>query len=113
MFLSLNGVTIPSDGYVLVSDIGSGGTGLLCNTDRNGCCQDSGEGHWYRPNGNEVMSHTTEKADNPSGNLFSRDRRTGVVRLNSNGNPIERGRFRCEIPDANGDTVTLYVNIGE
>jgi hypothetical protein len=33
--------------------------------------------------------------------------------LNRYGNPTERGRFRCEVPNAAGDMVTVYVNIGE
>ena len=120
MFLSLNGVTIPSDGYVLISDIGMGSAGLHCNTDRSDCCRSAdnpsggAQGHWYLPNGIEVMSYTIEDVGRPEpDNFFSRDMRTGVIRLNRNGNPTDRGRFRCEIPDANGVTVTLYVNIGE
>ena len=121
VFLLLSGVTIPNDGYVLASDIGSGSTGLLCNTDRSDCCGRGDhpamalQGHWYRPDMTEVMSFGAEDAANPTRNFFSRDRGTGIVRLNRNGSPpaADRGRLRCEIPDANGDTVTLYVNIGE
>ena len=114
MFLSLNGVTIPNDSYVLASDIGVGDSGLHCNTNRSDCCRVSGEGHWYFPNGNEVMSFAAEDMARPGlDNFFSRDRVTGVVRLNRYGNPTDRGCFHCEIPDANGVTVTLYVNIGE
>jgi hypothetical protein len=36
-----------------------------------------------------------------------------VVRLNRQGNPTERGRFHCEVPNAAGVNVTVYVNIGE
>ena len=122
VFLSLNGRNISNDGYVLVSDIGIGSTGLHCNTDRSDCCRGLdrsngiAQGHWYLPNGNEVLSFTEEDMARPEpDNFFSRDRRTGIVRLNRNGNPptADRGRFRCEIPDANGVTVTLYANIGE
>ena len=113
VFLSLNGKTIPNDGYVLASAIGVGGTSLHCNTDRSDCCQASGEGHWYLPNGNEVMSFTAEDIARPEpDDFFSRNRGTGKVRLNRNGNPTDRGRFRCEIPNARGVNVTLYVNIG-
>ena len=120
VFLSLNGVTIPSDGYVAVSDIGIGSTGLHCNTDRSDCCRGFdhprgiAQGHWYLPNGIEVMTFTEEDWARPEpDDFFSRDRRVGVVRLNHNGNPTDRGRFRCEIPDTNGVTVTLHVNIGK
>jgi hypothetical protein len=33
--------------------------------------------------------------------------------LNRYGDPSESGRFRCEVPNAAGDRVTMYVNIGE
>ena len=114
MFLSLNGVTIPNDGYVLASGIGTDASGLHCNTDRNGCCRASGEGHWYFPDGREVLSFTAEDVSRPGPNIFfSRNRVTGIIRLNRHGNPPERGCFRCEIPNASGINVTLYVNIGE
>ena len=112
-------MTIPNDGYVLVSDIGTHRSGLHCNTDRSDCCRGSdhpnyvAQGHWYRPNGSEVMSFTVEDGITPTRSFFSRDRVAGIIRLNRNGIPPDRGRFRCEIPNADGVNVTLYVNIGE
>ena len=41
VFLSLNGITIPNDGYIVSSDIGVDGGGLYCNTDRTDCCRGS------------------------------------------------------------------------
>ena len=121
MFLSLNGETVPNDGYVLVSNIGTDINALLCNTDRSDCCTGGdhpngiAQGHWYFPDGTEVMSFTIEDAANPTRNFFSRSRGTGIVRLSRRGNPpqSQRGRFRCVIPDASGMDVTLFVNIGE
>ena len=113
MYLSLNGVTIPNDSYVLLRDIGRDDISLNCNTDRSGCCRASGQGHWYHPDGSQVGSFTQEFAIDPAQNFFSRNRDSGVVRLHRNGNPTERGRFRCEIPNAAGDVVIMYVNIGE
>ena len=124
MSLSLNGKTVPNDSYVLVSDIGTeNNNALLCNTDRSDCCRSGdhpngiAQGHWYRPDGIEVMSFTTEDAANPGPprNFFYRSRGTRIVRLSRRGNPpqSQRGRFRCVIPDASGMDVTLYVNIGE
>ena len=48
-------------------------------------------------------------------NFFYRNRDTEIVRLSRQGDPpeTERGHFRCEIPNADGDMVTMYVNIGE
>ena len=37
---------------------------------------------------------------------------TGSVRLFRLGMPVQQGRFRCEIPDADNVTRTLYAFIG-
>ena len=114
VFLSLNGVTISNDSNVNFNDIGSG---ILCNTDKMNCCRIAdhsngvAQGHWYDPEGNEVGSFTDEYTDNPSGNFFARNRRTGAVRLYRFHFPTKRGRFRCEVPSASGINETLYVNI--
>ena len=121
VFLSLNGVTVLNNGYVLASSIGGNDDGILCNTDRSDCCRasdnpnGSAQGHWYDPEGNEVGSFTEElaKDSRATQNFFARNRGSGIVRLYPSGNPSERGRFRCEIPNASGNTETQYVNIGE
>ena len=108
MYLSLNGVNISNDGYVLASGIGEDDGGLLCITDRSDCCRSRPRGEWSFPNGSLI-----EIEGGRMGNFFFRNRGTGVVRLNRRGDPRERGRFRCEIPDANDVSLTMYVNIGE
>ena len=117
----LNGMIIPNDSYVLASDIAVYYNGLLCHTDKSGCCRASNhpngtnvaQGQWYYPDGREVMSYTVVYYNTSSPrNFFFRNRGTGRVRLNIQGNPSERGRFRCEIPSAAGGIVILYVNIG-
>ena len=115
MTLSLNEVDIPNDGYVLVTDIAEGGTGmndggLLCITNRIDCCRGGGQGEWYFPNGTAVGIRGTR-----TGNFFYRNRDARIVRLNrfGTGTPTERGRFRCVVPNAAGNMVTVYVNIGE
>ena len=118
VYLSLNGVTIPSDGYVLFTDIAEGAGGLLCHTDRSDCCRASdhpnggAQGHWYHPDGREVRSFTDVDTPGSPRNFFYRNRDTGIVRLNRRGTPPERGHFRCEIFNAAGDMVILYVIIG-
>ena len=121
MCLTLNGTAISNDSYVLISDIGIDSTGLHCNTNRNDCCHASNhpngvaQGHWFYPDGREVMSFVTENTVSPaSGNFFFRNRSTGIVRLNRNGNPErDRGRFCCKIPDASGEPETVCVIIGK
>ena len=118
VYLSLNGVTIPNEGYVLVTDItdSEGDGGLLCNTDRSDCCRASdgvAQGHWYFPDGSQVGSFTEVDTGFPIRNFFYRNRVTRIVRLNHLGDPPERGHFHCELPSAASDMVTMYVNIGE
>lgn len=121
MYLSLNNVIIPNDGYVLASDIGTDFSAVICNTNKSDCCRvadnpnGTAHGYWYYPDGSEVPSYTTQEGTNPTRDYFFRDRFIGIVRLNRHGIPPERnrGRFRCEIPNVNGVTVIQYVNIGE
>ena len=116
VYLSLNGVNISNDSYVLADDINEGNSGLHCNTDRSNCCGASdgvAQGHWYYPDGSQVGSFTDGDTGPGPSNFFYRNRATGIVRLNRIGAPSERGRFRCEVLNAAGDMVTLYVNIGE
>ena len=120
--ISLNGVTIPNNSYVLTSDIGTHDAALHCNTDRSDCCRASDnpdgvvQGQWYYPDGGEVRSFTQESMSLPGDlDFFSRDRVEGAVRLSRFGIPpeVNRGRFCCEIPDDSGSNVTIYVSIGE
>ena len=115
-------MNIPNDSYVRVTDVGVGESGLLCNTDRSNCCRGSdnpnggAQGQWYYPDGREVRSFTQEDIHmGEPRNFLYRDRGKGILRLSRYGNPPEqnRGRFRCEIPNAAGVMVNLYVNIGE
>ena len=117
VYLSLKGETIPDDGYVCASDIGVGNRGLHCNTDKIDCCRGYNDtvaqGHWYHPNGSQVGSFTQIARANRYRNFFFRDRSIGVIRLNRRCDPPERDRFRCEVPNADGEMVPMYVNIGE
>ena len=118
MFLSLNGTTVPNNGYVLASSIFPSG-GLQCDTNRRNCCRNldnpsgGAQGDWYFPDGTIVASYSVEEPKNNYGNFFFRKRERGTVYLSISGTPLERGRFRCEMPNANGITETRYVNIGE
>ena len=109
-------MTISNDGYVLASGITEFIGGLLCHTDRSDCCRVSdgvAQGYWYYPNGSQVRSFTQEDTGLDPRNFFYRSRDTGIVHLNHRGAPPERGCFLCEVPNAAGVMVTLYVNIGE
>lgn len=107
----LRGEAIANDGYVDADQIGYDGTALMCHTNKTDCCGHPHDraGHWYYPNGTQVDSYTNNILK--ASDFYSRDRRNSVVRLRTVGHPPERGRFYCEVPDANGRNQTVYVNI--
>ena len=85
--------------------IGQDGSGLMCVTDRTGCCTPS-EGDWTDPQGGEVF----EGASGASTLYVTREQ--GEVRLNR----IMGGDFgmwRCDIPDSSGDLQSLYIYLGD
>ena len=111
--LMLRGGAIADDGYVDADQIGLRSNALMCHTNKTDCCGHPFDraGHWYFPNGTQVDSYTNNILE-ANYQFYFRDRRNSVVRLQTLGNPPERGRFYCEVPDANGRNQTVYVNIG-
>ena len=131
--LRLQGVTLPSESLVDIDDILQfpesstmapandneyHNQSLLCLTDLEDCCDDSRtrRGEWYYPDGNQVMSDTVGAAfqrnrganEVINGKLFY-----GSVRLYRQGNPPERGRFRCQLSNAANPSANqiIYANI--
>ena len=93
---------------------------LLCLTDLEDCCDDPRQrrGTWYYPDGTEVTLNTGSNnfRRNRGPNQVLNDQQFyGSVRLYRRGNPTERGRFHCELPNAANPFVnqTIYVNICE
>ena len=122
--MDLNGVTLPSDSLVDFDDIpnvagGGSATGvdvLNCRTDLEACCNAGaqmlpapGVGEWYYPNGTALPFDTSPEG----GTTFRRNRGLMNVRLWRRDTPTERGRFRCELPNAQNVNQTVYVNICE
>ena len=108
--MSLNGSPIANNSYVNVGDIGRDNDALLCCTNKPGCCKNPNRaGEWYFPNGTKVGIKA------PIRDEFYRDRETQVVRLNRRRGTfteILRGRFRCDVPDADNNTQSIYAYIG-
>ena len=99
---------------------------LLCITDLVDCCgTESGtvrteRGNWYFPDGNRVMELSNNDARfrvnrGPNELLSNGAQVNGSVRLYRRYSPTQRGRFRCELPNAANPSVNqiLYVNICE
>ena len=124
-------VNISNDSYVDVDDIsnvtainnveGSPGV-LLCHTNKGDHCSRRQTntyflGEWYLPNGTfaGIFGGTNRGSDGiKAGNFFfARNRGPSVVRLFRGGTPSERGRFRCEVPNADNVNKILYANICE
>ena len=96
---------------MLRTDIGNGVDALLCTTDRAGCCRPSDgqrAGEFYFPDGTLVPILGAD----PSIRTYYRSRGSRFVSLNRINNGMETGQFCCEIPDASGTTVNLFINIG-
>ena len=96
---------------VLRTDIGENDAALLCTTDRDDCChRDDGQaaGEFYFPDGTLVPvsgDYLTR--------TYYRNRISGAIRLNRRNNGVLTGQFRCEIPDASGILMNLFINIGK
>ena len=110
----LNGTAYPNGSTVLRTDIGEGADALQCTTDSITCCSNAtGEisaGEFSFQDGNMVPT-----MDYVPQSDFYRTRGSGHILLNRriHTNTTNTGQFRCSIPNANGITVNLYINIGE
>ena len=107
----LNGVAYPDGSTVLRTDIGEGADALQCTTDSTTCCRNTGgetrAGEFYMPDGGMVLLSGTTT------NGYYRSRGSRHILLNRRSTGTITGQFRCNIPQANGSPVDLYINIGE
>ena len=92
---------------------------LLCITDLEDCCAAprTVRGDWYYPDGSRIEDSGNGFLVNRGPNeVIDGEQFYGSVRLFRRfSGPPERGRFRCELPNAANPFVnqTLYVNICE
>ena len=136
MSLRLRGVALPSDSLVDIDDILDSPSvtsdpandneyhdqALLCITGLEDCCTSprTVRGDWYYPDGSRVAG-----SDQSGRDAFRRNRGLnevlngqqsyGSVRLFRRGDPPERGRFRCELPNSANPNYnrTLHAHICE
>ena len=109
----LNGVAYPNGSTVLRTDIGEDANALQCTTDSTTCCTNTypemRAGQFHFP-----VSNVTVPFMGGVTNGYYRDRQSQLIRLHRQ--PLSgtiTGRFRCNIPQASGPPVDLYINIGE
>ena len=84
---------------------------LMCVTDLVDCCETPELGNWHLPA--DIVSGGLFQINRGQNEVRNGEQFYGSVRLWRRYTPRERGLFRCELPDANGDNQTLYVNICE
>ena len=106
----LNSVNYLNGSTVLRDDIEEGADALWCTTDRADCCTGTPgkAGEFYFPDGNVVPI-----SNNDLTRTYYRNRIAGAIRLNRRPNGTITGQFRCEIPDASGTLVNLFINVGK
>ena len=136
IFLKLHGAIIPNNSLVDIDDLLYTGScceepsnarpnlhdqALLCVTDLEDCCESprTVHGDWHYPDGRTVQYDvwgSTFRRNRGANEVRDGHQFYGSVRLYRRYNrPPERGRFRCELPNAADPSVnqTLYANICE
>ena len=107
----LDGVAYPDGSTVLRTDIGEGADALQCTTDSTTCCTNNfpemRAGEFYMPDGGLVVTLGSTT------NGYYRFRGSQHILLNRRSPGTITGQFRCNIPQANGPDVDLYMNIGK
>ena len=106
MFLSLNGIVIRNNGYVVINGIGStDDSALLCHTNRPASPGGSNSGgDWFAPDGTRV--------DGTAVPGFTRNRGSMVVRLKKTGigSQVE-GIYKCFIADKTSKVLISYIGL--
>ena len=91
-----------------LADVGEEeGNALTCRTDNVDCCGSIPNrfGQFYYPSGLQVPV-------NSAGQGFFRNRGDQLIRLNRReGTTSPSGEYRCEIPDARGETQNIYITL--
>ena len=106
VYLSLNGIVIPNNGYVLISEIGfTDETALLCNT--NIVPPDDqrySETGWFAPDKTRIPEESNQAF------LSSRDATVVRLKRKNNTHSLQQGIYICEV-NATDPTQPLYVGL--
>ena len=116
----LRGVSHADGDTVLLSDIGEEENGLMCTTTQTDCCgqnadgmqvTDERRGEFYYPDGTQVPT----RGGAGSVGLF-RGRgylNISLQRMSTATIAPPTGRYRCDIPNINGVSQNMFINISE
>ena len=103
----LDGKVYRNNSAIPLTEIGEGDNALHCKTDKEECCGmvPNRFGEFYYPNGVRVPVARLQQG-------FYRNRGDQIIRLNRReGITSPTGTYRCEIPDANDEMVTIYITL--
>ena len=92
-----------------LTDIEEGTSALYCRTDKEECCgaRPNRFGQFYYPNGAQVAIEGQQQG-------FYRNRGNQIIRLNRReGITSPTGTYQCEIPNADDETVKIYITLTE
>lgn len=107
IYFELNGKIYLNNTAVSMSEIGEGNKALHCKTDKEECCGTVPNrfGEFYYPNGVQIPIARQQHG-------LYRDRGEQIVRLNRREGIISpMGTYRCEIPNADGKIVKIYITL--
>ena len=108
----LNGVFYPNGSTVLRTDIGEGDAALFCTTDSTICCTNvppmmrGGDFFFPTSSGGGVVPTLAGVRDG-----YYRNRLSQHIRLHRQPTGTITGQFRCNIPNAIGVIVDLFIDI--
>lgn len=106
LHFELRGERFPNNSAVPLRQVGEGNNAVFCKTNKTDCCGlPKRAGEFYYPNGDQVSRQS-------SGDRFYRNRSNQMIRLNRrSGTESPLGKYRCEIPDADGNMQTMYIEL--
>ena len=107
LHFELRGTSYLNNTVVMLENIGEAENALYCVTSNENCCTENSEGEFFFPDGTAVPNSIV-------GQDFFRNRGSLIIHLNRrNAATSPTGRYRCEIPDADGNLQSIFINIGE
>ena len=107
VYFEISGNVYLNNSAVPLLEVGEGENALYCKTDKEACCGNPPNrfGEFYYPNGVQVPIARQQQG-------FYRNRGEQIVRLNRRqGISSPTGTYRCEVPDADGVSVNIYIKL--
>ena len=102
----LDGKVYRNSSAIPLTEIGEGDNALHCKIDKEECCGmvPNRFGKFYYPNAVLIPVARQQQG-------FYRNRGDQIIRLNREGVTSPTGTYRCEIPNADDETVTIYITL--